>query len=211
MAAGRAAALANDLLDEASVLRPSLLLRHRWPMICRTCRSSSGCAAILEYAELRQAAAAIRGGPPSDEELPRIRGPLEMSWTTPRWPRRRPNQGHRRGRVAGVRLGAAPGKAVPAAVPRPQGAADRRADPVAPGLFDYYLAEMVRENILRSELDPADTEIATTFYDVSSLEDVHRFCAGRCWPPSSSRRRTPARCCRRRKCAASTTRTSWWN
>ena len=46
------------------------------------------------------------------------------------------------------------------------------------GSYDYYLAEMVRENVLRSELDPADTEIATTFDDITSLEDVFRFLRG---------------------------------
>ena len=44
--------------------------------------------------------------------------------------------------------------------------------------YDYYFSEMVRENVLRSEMDPADTEIAKTFEDVSSLEDVFMFLRG---------------------------------
>lgn len=46
------------------------------------------------------------------------------------------------------------------------------------GSLDYWLAEMVRESVLNSELDPADTEVATTFDDVGTLEDVYRFLRG---------------------------------
>ena len=44
--------------------------------------------------------------------------------------------------------------------------------------YDYYLSDMVRETILRSELDYADTKIATTFDDIASLEDVYKFLRG---------------------------------
>ena len=46
------------------------------------------------------------------------------------------------------------------------------------GTLDYHLAEMVRESVLNSEMDPADTEVATTFQDVGTLEDVYRFLRG---------------------------------
>ena len=37
---------------------------------------------------------------------------------------------------------------------------------------------MVRENVLRSALDPADTEVATVFDDIDSLVGVYRFLRG---------------------------------
>ena len=46
------------------------------------------------------------------------------------------------------------------------------------GEYDYYLASMVRELVLGSEFDTSDTEIARTFEDVRSLEDVYMFLRG---------------------------------
>lgn len=46
------------------------------------------------------------------------------------------------------------------------------------GQFDYYFAEMVRELILGSELETADTEISKTFYDIGSLEEIYMFLRG---------------------------------
>ena len=46
------------------------------------------------------------------------------------------------------------------------------------GSYEYYFARMVRENVLHSEMDPADTEVATTFEDVATLEQIFQFLRG---------------------------------
>jgi hypothetical protein len=44
--------------------------------------------------------------------------------------------------------------------------------------FDYYFAEMVRENVLESEMDTLDTEVASVFDDITSLEGIYQFLRG---------------------------------
>ena len=46
------------------------------------------------------------------------------------------------------------------------------------GQYDFYFGEMVRKLVLRSYFDNADTEIAMTFNDVASLDDIYKFLRG---------------------------------
>ena len=43
---------------------------------------------------------------------------------------------------------------------------------------EYHLGQMIRENLLGSEFDPADTEVAKFFGDVTSLADVWMYLRG---------------------------------